>query len=345
MDFVEKRLPAWEECPDNENSPQKPVEFFNLSSGLTTGMRSSELPSKVELHALVPAEVRLGTTQLMIAFLLEEKYSTWRWLYNRACENIEIRNREMPLSLETCCEPTPGLNVSVPQYSGGMAACCVEHHARHVSWSLELTQNTCEIELEASYAFREWLVQQVGTSLVQPDCLVRECKVADSYTQMIKERLSKVTKVRSVYRAAQSEFPSLHFEGLWEERVKQQVQRMLQDVDAKELLTPFPVKQEMTPEEAASEARRKSLLSRSDLELEKVHPERIDFLGFVFESYRYGTEHQARKLEKEYSDAHPPTQDDGDAPQGQKSTGRRPEAESERSNYDKEILLSLCDCF
>lgn len=341
MDRVEKRLPAWEEGPDEGMSPPKP-KFFNLSSGLTTGTRSSELPSKVELHALVPAEVRLGTTQLMIAFLLDEKYSSWRWLYNRACENIEIRNKEMPLSLETCFSLTRTANDSVPQYSKGMAACCLHHHARHVNFSLQLTQNTCEIELEASYAFREWLEQQVGTSLVQPDCVVRETNVADSYIQMIREQRQKVATARAVYIAAQEDLPYPLFEVTYEERLMQRVERKLQGIDAGDLITPFPVKKELTPEEAEAEARRKSLLSRSDQELEKVHPERIEFLGFVFESYKYGTGYQARKLEKEYVNAHPQKRVDGEAPRWYKSRARRPEAEAPK--YDKDLLLRLCGC-
>ncbi|CDJ58116.1 hypothetical protein, conserved [Eimeria maxima] len=225
MDFVEKRLPAWEEGSDDVMSPPRPVKV-NLPSGLTTGIRSSQLPSHVELHALVPAEVRLGTTQLMMAFLQDEKYSSWRLLYNRACEIIEIRNREMSVSLEACCSPPPNSNNYVPQYSKGMVACCLDHHALHGSSSLELAQNTCEIELEASHAFREWLVQQVGTSLVQPDCVVREAKVADTYTLMIKERLHNVTTARSVYLAAQKEIPNPPSEGIQEEWMTHSVRGM-----------------------------------------------------------------------------------------------------------------------
>ncbi|CDJ47436.1 hypothetical protein, conserved [Eimeria brunetti] len=338
MDRIEKRLTTWEEGGDGATGPRKPAMFFNHFCGLTTGTRSSELPSKVHLHALVPAQVRLGTTELMIAFLLEDKYCSWRFFYNRACENIEIRNREMPLSLETCY-PTLVTNVFVPQYSRGMAACCLEHHTRHVSSSLELTQNTCEIELEASYAFREWLVQQVGTSLVQPDCVVRETNVADTYIRMIRERLHQVAKARSVYLAALQEFQDPQCGGICEERVMLHIRRKLQGVDAGELITAYPIQKVMTPQEAIAEALNKCRHSRSDRGLEKVHPERIDFLGLVFKSYRYGAEQLARKLEEEYANAHPEKRGDAEVPQSQKFTGRRPQAEGPK--YDEGLVLNL----
>lgn len=55
----------------------------------------------------------------------------------------------------------------------------------------------------------------------------------------------------------------------------------------------------MIPEEAVAEERKESRLSHSDREFEKAHPERIDFLGFAFESYKHGAEYLARKLERE----------------------------------------------
>ena len=120
------------------------------------------------------------------------------------------------------------------------------------------------------------------------------------------------------------------------------VRRRLQVTRARELITAFLVESNMTPVEAVAEARRRSQPSRSDRELEKFHPERIEILDFAFESYKYGTEYLARKLEQEYAITHPWQQADEEA---HRSASRRPEAQSECPKYDKDLLLNLCGCF
>lgn len=270
--------------------------FPRIAYELTTGIRCSELPCKVELYALVPEEVRLGTTGPMSSFLEDKSYSLWRWFYNCAAKNILIRRKEKPLSLRICASPTS--STEVPKYSG-MATCCSMHHINHVQGSLELSQNTCEIELEASYAFREWLVRETGHSDFQADCLEREAKVADKYIQAIQERLKKVKMARSVYNMDRQDFSAFIPEDAIASSVITRVESELQALDIQELLTPYPVTPPLATEDAEPQAEEQatSRPSHSERELEKVHPERIEFLTFIFESCLFAANREACKLD------------------------------------------------
>lgn len=299
------------------------------------GARQALSTPPVSLYGLLPREPGSDAPCLTHRFMSDSRYASWRQFYLSAGENIEIRRKEKPQALSTC-RRAPTRNF--PSYPG-VAVCCLAHHLEHVFASFELSQHVCELEMEAAVAYSEWLGQHAASGRIRSRSYEEETEVTEAYVSAIRVRLDKLKVARLAFNAARQEVARTES---WE-RLPDTVflQRLRVDVpgyNIEDLLTPFPVRRTMTPEELEEERERLSRLSRHELELEKVRPERIEFLCLLFESYKTGAYDEASQNEIEYAQRYEQQHGGRECPGRQARRSRRRLLMPDESAYERPML-------
>lgn len=254
----------------------------------------------VKLYGLLPEQPTRSLPCIKIRFLTDPAYVTWRQYYKKACENVEIRMNETSLSLTTCTTDDERLS-AIPCYHG-MARCCVIHHLEHIQSSLNLSLDVCEIEMEAASAYAGWLARQVRSDKTPTTCWLKEVECTGAYLEAIRSRLDRVKVARLGYGGTHHTLATQRPSEGWKDKlILQRVLAELPDNSVEDLLTPFPMKRKLTEAELQQEQARLSRLSRNEIELEKVHPERIEFLRYLFEGLKSRASEQVKIIEDEYA--------------------------------------------
>lgn len=288
--------------------------------------------SPINLHGLLEKNPDNNVSQLRKAFMADPKYDSWRQLYYKACENVEIRIRETPISLVSC--PADKKRVTNFPVYPGIAKCCIEHHVAHIKASLELSINVCEMEMQASVTYLEWLALQPPSSegcQADVDC-------TEAYIVTIRHRLFNIKVAQLACGGIQDKMVCITDE-ICLERVVGELPRNV----VGPILTPFPVKKAMNQRELNVEQARVNQLSRNDVELEKVHPERIEFLRFMYDTYKTGANDQATKLEHEASQQEVQTGDDESPEQLERPSRREYLMSIVQGSPPGPTLQTVCD--